>query len=289
MPDVPLVYIADDDQALVRVLTVRLRHLGLKVRSFSDAMHALVMMHKEPPRLAILDVSMPAGNGLAVCEMMRSDWRLSCMPVIVLTGLSSNEIIARCAALDAHYLCPAPDYWGRLKPLVIDLLSATPIGQPRSPKAPRTQAASPRRAPARSPTLPAPQGTPAARPRLLVIDDDRHIASALRLRFMGHGFDVREAASGMEGIKTALQDHPDVIVLDMNLPDIAGEQVLQKLKTVPATRAIPVVVLTGANLTPTLRQALVRTGAHKVFDKPFDADKLVLAAKSVLAPSATTV
>jgi len=124
---------------------------------------------------------------------------------------------------------------------------------------------------------------------LLVIDDDRHIASALRLRFMGHGFDVRNATSGTEGIETARRDHPSVIVLDMNLPDITGEQVLQELKTAAATRSIPVVVLTGAKLSPNRRQDLVQTGAHKVFDKPFDGDKLVLAAKSVLAPSAATV
>ncbi len=116
------VLIADDDPMLVRVLTVRCRHLGLEVRQAADAMQALVMIHKEPPDLVIFDVSMPAGDGLSACQMLASDKRLQKIPVVILTGRKNDEIRGRARELGAHYLLKSPDCWGELKPLICRLL-----------------------------------------------------------------------------------------------------------------------------------------------------------------------
>lgn len=116
------VLIADDDPMLVRVLTVRCRHMGLEVRQAADAMQALVMIHKEPPDLVIFDVSMPAGDGLSACQMLASDKRLRKIPVVILTGRKNDEIRDRAQELGAHFVLKSPDCWQELKPLVCQLL-----------------------------------------------------------------------------------------------------------------------------------------------------------------------
>ena len=112
------VLIADDDAMMVRVLTVRCKHLGLEVRQASDAMQALVMIHKDPPNLVIMDVGMPAGDGLSVCQMLSSDKRLQKIPVIILTGKSNEELRRKAERLGADYVLKSPDCWQELKPLL---------------------------------------------------------------------------------------------------------------------------------------------------------------------------
>ncbi len=120
------VLIADDDQTFVRVMTMRCRFLGLDVRTCSDAMFALTLIHKDPPDLVLLDINMPAGNGLAVCEMLSTDRRLSSVPVIILTGSLDDETKERCRALNTRYFLKSPNLWDRLKPVVCDMLDIQP-------------------------------------------------------------------------------------------------------------------------------------------------------------------
>ncbi|MFZ5829099.1 MAG: response regulator [Planctomycetota bacterium] len=116
------VLIADDDRELVHALSVRMRGLGLTVRTAHDALSALNMVQERVPDLMILDVNMPAGNGLCACEMMASDPNSADVPVIILTGRQDEETIRRCWDLLAYYTPKAPDVWSRLEPLICELL-----------------------------------------------------------------------------------------------------------------------------------------------------------------------
>jgi len=127
------ILIADDDDALVRVMTVHCRHLGVEVRSAPDAMMALTHIHRDPPDLAMIDVNMPAGNGLSVCEMLANDPRLASIPIIVFTGSSDEQTLARCQAFGAHYVLKSPDAWVQLKALIPQLIG--PIQSGRGSKA----------------------------------------------------------------------------------------------------------------------------------------------------------
>ncbi len=124
------VLIADDDAMLIRVLTVRCRNLGLEVRKASDAMQALVMIHKDPPDLIIMDISMPAGDGLSACRMLASDARLQTVPVIILTGRSDDQIRRQVGAIGAHYVLKSPDSWQEIKPVLCRLLNLEPEPEP---------------------------------------------------------------------------------------------------------------------------------------------------------------
>jgi CheY-like chemotaxis protein len=124
------ILIADDDTGLIRLLRLALGPLNLEIQEAHDAMFALTMIHKSPPDLVILDINMPAGNGLSACEMLASDARLSKIPVIILSGDSSESTLMRCQRMRAHYVRKGPDAVNDVKHLLCGLLSLSDAGAP---------------------------------------------------------------------------------------------------------------------------------------------------------------
>ena len=120
------VLIADDDRDLVQVLKLRCNQLGLNVVGAHDAMTALALAHQEQPDLICLDVNMPSGSGLSVCEMLTADERLSSIPVIMLTGRTDEETIRRCHAMRAYYVLKSRDIWDRVEPILRQCLELPP-------------------------------------------------------------------------------------------------------------------------------------------------------------------
>jgi len=127
------VLIADDDPQLVDVLAIRVSRLGLEVRTARDAVTALNKVQERVPDLIILDVNMPAGNGLSACEMLATDPRSNKIPVIILTGRQDPETIRRCHDMLAYYVLKCPDVWRRIEPLIYELVDIDPPREAHSP------------------------------------------------------------------------------------------------------------------------------------------------------------
>lgn len=123
------ILLADDDPSFCRLMTVHCQHLGLNVRTAHDAMHALTVIHKNQPDLILMDIQMPAGNGISACEMLFSDPRLSGIPVIIISGTACEKEIQRCHDLGARFVPKTVDLWPRLKPIICESLGITP-GKP---------------------------------------------------------------------------------------------------------------------------------------------------------------
>jgi len=79
---------------------------------------------------------------------------------------------------------------------------------------------------------------------ILVVDDEESHRYTTRLMLQHAGFQVREATTGQEALQLA-EEHPDVIILDLHLPDIAGVEICRILKAAPGTAAIPVLHVTA--------------------------------------------
>lgn len=116
------VLIADDDPQLVRALAIRVKNLGLEVLTAFDALTALNEANETVPDLIILDVNMPAGNGLSVCEMLATDPGSSLIPVIILTGRRDKETVRRCHDLLAYYVLKTPNVWAEVEPILHEVL-----------------------------------------------------------------------------------------------------------------------------------------------------------------------
>jgi len=95
------------------------------------------------------------------------------------------------------------------------------------------------------------------RPRILLIDDDPAARYTVRKMCEPLPYHVLEAADARDGLRVANTMQPSVIVLDLNLPDRRGEEVLRELSGTPATRHIPVVVLTSDEISSSSRAELM--------------------------------
>jgi DNA-binding response OmpR family regulator len=83
------------------------------------------------------------------------------------------------------------------------------------------------------------------KPRVLIVDDEIDVLELIDFMLSGEGFEVMRAAGGVEALRIARCESPDVIVLDMMLPDLDGGSVCEILRAQPSTRDVPVVVLSA--------------------------------------------
>ena len=83
------------------------------------------------------------------------------------------------------------------------------------------------------------------KPRILIIEDDEYSREAVEHLLKAEGCETRSAAGGVSGYCAARRFSPDVIVLDLNLPDIDGQRVLRKLRANRVLGQVPIIVITG--------------------------------------------
>ena len=120
-----------------------------------------------------------------------------------------------------------------------------------------------------------------ARP-VLVIEDDPSVAGLLRAVLEGEGHDVLWHKSGRDGLAAARTLRPQMVLLDLGLPDTHGLDVLRALKADPKTEAIPVVIVSAV---AALTDERALAGAAAVVPKPFDIDALLGQLGRVAAPT----
>lgn len=83
------------------------------------------------------------------------------------------------------------------------------------------------------------------KPRVLIIEDDEYSREAVEHLLKAEGYETRSAAGGVSGYCAARRFSPDVIVLDLNLPDINGQRVLRKIRANRILGEVPIIVITG--------------------------------------------
>ena len=118
--------------------------------------------------------------------------------------------------------------------------------------------------------------------RILFVEDDRTARDGYSAYLSGWGYDVEAVATGEDALARAAQWRPDVIILDMNLPDIDGWEVSRRLRASAATAAVPIVALTGADL-PHERVSAMRAGCDRHLTKPCTPADLLDAIERCLA------
>jgi DNA-binding response OmpR family regulator len=104
--------------------------------------------------------------------------------------------------------------------------------------------------------------------RILLIEDTLEMQKLIQNNLSARKYEVITAANGGEGLKMAQESHPDLILLDIRLPDVTGWDVLAALKRDPDLKYIPVIIMTASELTDDSKRAM-KMGAACYFPKPF--------------------
>jgi two-component system alkaline phosphatase synthesis response regulator PhoP len=123
--------------------------------------------------------------------------------------------------------------------------------------------------------------------KILVIDDDPDLVEATSMILKSRHYDVVAAYGGVEGLEKAKSDKPDLIVLDVMMPDKDGYTLCKELKADPALNAIPVLLLTAVvshiSTTRFSHQMGMETEADDYMDKPVDPAELVKRIEALLS------
>ncbi len=122
------------------------------------------------------------------------------------------------------------------------------------------------------------------RARVLVVEDDAGTQSLLRKQLESNGFHVTIAVNGLDGLMKLEQAQPDVIVCDMNMPELDGVGFVRAIKAKNETRKIPVIFLTASN-DPRHMVDGINVGARFYLTKPFEMNELIWKINRVLQPN----
>jgi two-component system KDP operon response regulator KdpE len=107
--------------------------------------------------------------------------------------------------------------------------------------------------------------------RILVVEDEGHVAGFIRDALTEIGYAVTVAAGGADALNKVTDDAPDLVLLDLNLPDMPGFEVLDRLR---ARSPAPPVVIVSGNTDPMMAEAAVALGAVDYVTKPVTLDRL---------------
>jgi two-component system, OmpR family, KDP operon response regulator KdpE len=112
---------------------------------------------------------------------------------------------------------------------------------------------------------------------VLVVDDEPQILRALRVNLAARSYDVVTASTGRQALDAAAQHHPDLVVLDLGLPDMDGVEVVRGLR---GWTTVPIIILSGRSESRAKVQAL-DAGADDYVTKPFNVDELLARVRAV--------
>jgi two-component system, OmpR family, response regulator MprA len=107
------------------------------------------------------------------------------------------------------------------------------------------------------------------KPKILVIDDDFIVLDLLRDTLVMDGFEVITASSGLEGLGQLIKEQPDLVLLDIMMPNMDGYELCQKLKQSKSTSALPIIIV-SAKAQPEDIEVGMALGVDDYITKPFD-------------------
>ncbi|MFZ6777249.1 response regulator [Undibacterium sp. Ji83W] len=205
--------IEDDDQA-AEVLRVQLESEGFRIVRANTAEAALTMAEQEHPDLITLDILLPGMDGWEFLEHFKQHPLFSSTPVVIISIVADR---GRGLSLGAAHVMQ--------KPIARENLTTalSVLGFCNDPTAVQKTA--------------------------LVVDDDPKAVRLVTTQLDSFGYKTLAALGGQEGINMARQHKPDLIVLDLMMPEINGFDVVEALKSDTVTASIPIIVLTAKQVT----------------------------------------
>jgi signal transduction histidine kinase/CheY-like chemotaxis protein len=229
------VLVIEDDSALATLLAECLALDDLEVESVPTGELGLERARAHPPAVICLDIGLAGAlDGWEVLGRLRADISTEHVPVVVCSGEDGRAMAETLGAAD---FVAKPFTSDQLRDAVTRLVAAE-------------------------------------RSSVLVVDDDHAMRRLVVETLARNGGDLREAADGTEALAMIAASQPDVVVLDLKMPGLDGFGVLDRLLERPETRGLPVVVLTGRDLSESERRFLRARSASLLEKRQYSGKRL---------------
>jgi PAS domain S-box-containing protein len=231
-----------DDEANIRCfIDHELTRHGYQVIQAGGGREALDLARKYHPDLITLDISMPDLNGLDVTAIIKNDPDTRDIPILIISVMEEQQ---RALQLGANDYINKPASMELIIQRVNSLLGSS-------------------------------------QKIVLVVDDDEALTLSLEYELGKGGFKVKTANSGKQALAYLEHSHPDLMLLDLKMPEMDGFEVMKVLKNRPDLAGIPVVILTGMDVDRGKSEALSR-GAADYFNKSEKHESLIAAIDRIL-------
>jgi len=230
------VLIIDDDTGARELFRIHLNRLGYEILEADNGVAGLAIAYREKPDVIILDVIMPDLDGWGVLAQLKNDPVLSSIPV-VMASIVENRPLAY--ALGAAEFVNKPIERMSLEDTVKKCLTSDHILT------------------------------------VLIVEDDELTRSMLSSLLTKKGWNIRTAINGADALISVKEISPDLILLDLMMPEVDGFQFLKILRTEEQWESIPVVVLTARNLSEVERNTLSNDAQNILQKGAYDKDYLL--------------
>ena len=249
------ILIVDDDLVGLRTLSERLLNQKFQVLEASDGLSAMTLAKKEQPDLIVLDIMMKGQDGMATYSSLKQGPATKNIPIIFLSALAQNEVPFK------YHVGSHEHYWIVGKPYQSeDLLKIVREALSESPNPTEFD---------REASM-----ETKARQKILIIEDDQVNAETLTERLVSSGFEVHAEQRGTKGLNYAADYRPDLVILDLILPDMSGYEVCERLRAMDFSRRLPILMLTGLRQ-PTDQLFGFNHGADAYMTKPYESAELL--------------
>ena len=209
----PLILVVEDDPAAAELLTRQLIAAGYRTEVARTGTEALAKARDLHPAAITLDIILPEVDGWEVMTQLKSDEQTSTIPVVVVSVVDNPELGLALGAID-YFVKPV-----EAKELIARL-NLLRVKKPNGGEV-----------------------------RVLIVDDEAANRHWLTKALEPAGFTVLPASGGREAIEMAKSLKPDLVLLDLMMPEVTGFDVVEALRADESTRETPIMVLTASNLT----------------------------------------
>jgi PAS domain S-box-containing protein len=246
------VLVVDDDPDIVRLIILSLEQEGFRAIGATSGEQALELARKLHVDAITLDLLMPGMHGLEVARRLKDEMGTRNIPVVVVsayTGGHEPELVA----LGVSGVIGKPIDELKLLSTIRNLLGT---------------------------------GTEGAKdkPSILVVDDDADVRTIVGIMLEKAGYNTRTAADGQEAFRMIVADRPDLLILDLMMPNLDGFQLVRVLRQRRWTQQIPLLVLTALDLTEG-EKTLLRLGPTRHITKgPAIQEEIVARVRELLKP-----
>jgi len=254
----------DDSPTVLKLIEMIGQAAGYEVHVANDGRRGVEMAIELHPDVILVDFIMPEMNGLQVCKALHDNAETRDIPIILVSSKGEAVGDKFVATLGVRHYCTKPFKAEELLSKLSEILGVQGGATPK----------------------PEAEAKAKGQPVILSIDDSPTVLRLVEMILSNAGFTVRTAAGGTKGIELARKLHPDVILVDFIMPEVNGFQVSKTLHEDPATRDIPIILVSSKG--EAVGEQFVQTlGIHHYLTKPFQPDQLVAEVRTALATAAT--
>ena len=250
------VLVADDDEEFCDLLKMFLESNSYKPLIVTNSQKVVETVKKEKPDLLLLDIMMPGKNGFQIMDELQDEAQTAEIPIIILSALRLNDYQEKGA------LTGLPEIISRELPkeTVLNAIENC-IGNNISPEIREINKT--------------------IKPRVLIADDQTDLLFLMKETLEDSGFEVAVANDGKEALQVAFESHPDIAILDYNMPQKDGLTVAEELKNNPLFAHVPIIILTAFSEKKTKMKGL-SMGIDDYLIKPVDTDELIARIRMIL-------